>query len=58
MPEVAGSISWQRFCRLPLFSHVPGHSTLKKAAKRCGREAVEQLNEALLEKAASNKVLN
>jgi hypothetical protein len=27
LPEVAGSTSWHRFCRLPLFSHVPGHST-------------------------------
>ena len=55
--EVADSISWQRFCHVPPFSHVPDHSTLKKTAKGCGKEAVEQLNEALLEKAANNKVL-
>jgi IS5 family transposase len=42
---------------VPLFSRAPDHSTLKKTAKRCGKEAVEQLNEALLEKAANNKVL-
>jgi IS5 family transposase len=40
----------------PLFP-CPRPLDLKKAAKRCGKEAVEQLNEALLEKAASNKVL-
>ena len=36
---------------------VPGHSTLKKIAKRCGPTAIEGLNKALLEKATSNKVL-
>ena len=55
--EVADSISWQRFCHVPLFTRVPDHSTLKKTAKRCGPSAVEALNEALLEKAAENKVL-
>ena len=55
--EVADSISWQRFCRLPLLGRVPDHSTLKKTAKRCGPTAVEALNEALLEKAAENRVL-
>ena len=55
--EVADSIGWQRFCRLPLFGRVPDHSTLKKTAKRCGPTAVETLNEAPLKKAAENKVL-
>ena len=35
----------------------PDHSTLKKTAKRCGPTAVEALNEALLKKAAENRVL-
>ena len=55
--EVADSLSWRRFCHLPLLGRVPDHSTLKKTAKRCGPAAVEALNEALLQKAADNKVL-
>jgi len=55
--EVTDSVSWCRFCRVPLGGHVPDHSTLKKIAKRCGPGAVEALNRALLEKAATNKVL-
>jgi IS5 family transposase len=55
--EVTDSVSWCRFCRVPLGGSVPDHSTLKKIAKRCGPAAVEGLNEALLKKAADNKVL-
>jgi IS5 family transposase len=55
--EVTDSVSWSRFCRVPLGGSVPDHSTLKKIAKRCGPQAIEGLNEALLEKAAGNKVL-
>ena len=50
-------MSWSRFCRIPLGGSVPHHSTLKKIAKRCGPAAIEALNEALLAKAAENKVL-
>jgi len=39
--EVTDSVSWRRFCRIPLDASVPDHSTLKKIAKRCGPEAVE-----------------
>jgi transposase, IS5 family len=55
--EVTDSVSWSRFCRIPLGGPTPHHSTLKKLAKRCGPEAIEALNEALLVKAAENKVL-
>jgi IS5 family transposase len=55
--EVTDSVSWSRFCRIPLGGSVPHHSTLKKIAKRCGPTAIEGLNEALLQKAANNKVL-
>ena len=40
--EVADSASWSRFCRVPFGGSVPDHSTLKKIAKRCGPEAVEE----------------
>jgi transposase, IS5 family len=55
--EVTDSVSWSRFCRIPLGGSVPDHSTLKKIAKRCEPTAIEGLNEALLKKAADNKVL-
>jgi IS5 family transposase len=55
--EVTDSVSWCRFCRVPLGGSVPHCSTLKKIAKRCGPAAVDALNEALLKKAADNKVL-
>jgi IS5 family transposase len=34
--EVADSISWQRFCRIPLGSPVPHPTTLMKITTRCG----------------------
>ncbi|MGA2930612.1 MAG: ISNCY family transposase [Acidimicrobiales bacterium] len=55
--EVADSISWQRFCRIPLGTAVPHPSTLMKITTRCGSSAVDGLNEALLAKAQAAKVL-
>ncbi len=55
--EVADSISWQRFCRIPLGGSTPHPSTLMKITTRCGAGAVDGLNEALLAKAAAAKVL-
>jgi transposase, IS5 family len=55
--EVADSISWQRFCRIPLGMRVPHPTTLMKISSRCGDEAVAGLNEALLVKAADAKLL-
>jgi IS5 family transposase len=55
--EVADSISWQRFCRIPLGMRVPHPTTLMKITTRCGDDAVGGLNEALLAKAATAKLL-
>jgi IS5 family transposase len=55
--EVADSISWQRFCRIPLGGQVPHPTTLVKLTRRVGPAAVEQLNQVLLAKAATHKVL-
>ncbi len=55
--EVADSISWQRFCRIPLGMRVPHPTTLMKITTRCGDDAVAGLNEALLAKAATAKLL-
>ena len=53
--EVADSISWQRFCRIPLGTRVPHPTTLMKITTRCGDDAVAGLNEALLAKAAAGQ---
>jgi IS5 family transposase len=55
--EVADSISWRRFCRIPLDGRVPHPTTLMKLTSRCGEEAVAGLNEALLARAAGEKLL-
>src|SRR5258708_9895223 len=55
--EVADSISWQRFCRIPLGTPGPHPTTLMKITTRCGDDAVAGLNEALLAMAATAKLL-
>jgi transposase, IS5 family len=55
--EVSDSITWRRFCRIPLDGPVPHPTTLMKLTTRCGPAAVEGLNEALLAKAAEAKLL-
>jgi IS5 family transposase len=55
--EVSDSISWRRFCRIPLDATVPHPTTLIKLTTRCGDGAVAGLNEALLAKAAGAKLL-
>lgn len=55
--EVADSISWSRFCRIPLGCRVPHPSTLEKVTTRCGRDVVDELNAALLVKADAAKVV-
>src|SRR4051794_2877384 len=54
--EVADSITWRRFCRIPLDGHVPHPTTLMKLTTRCGTAAVDGCNEALLAKAAQEAV--
>ena len=55
--EVADSITWRRFCRIPLDGSVPHPTTLMKLTTRCGSAAIDGLNEALLAKAAEAKLL-
>jgi len=51
------SITWRRFCRIPLDRWVPHPTTLMKLTTRCGPAAEDGLNEALLAKATEAKVL-
>jgi transposase, IS5 family len=39
--EVADSISWQRFCRIPLGGRVPHPTTLPRLTRRVGEQTVE-----------------
>ena len=50
--EVADSITWRRFCRIPLDGRVPHPTTLMKLTTRCGTAAVDGCNEGLLAEAA------
>jgi IS5 family transposase len=55
--EVADSLSWRRFCRIPLDRPVPHPTTLVKLVRRAGPEVTEQLNAALVAKLAGDKLL-
>ncbi|MER6556536.1 ISNCY family transposase [Streptomyces sp. NPDC001027] len=55
--EVADSLSWRRFCRIPLTSPVPHPTTLVKLVRRSGPRTIEQLNSALLGKLVEDKLL-
>jgi IS5 family transposase len=55
--EVTDSITWRRFCRIPLDGHVPHPTTLMKLTTRCGTAAVDGCNQALLAKASEAKLL-
>ncbi|VBA50706.1 hypothetical protein LAUMK191_02006 [Mycobacterium attenuatum] len=55
--EVADSITWRWFCRIPLDGAVAHPTTLMKLTTRCGSAAIDGLNEALLAKAAEAKLL-
>jgi transposase, IS5 family len=55
--EVSDSITWRRFCRIPIDGRVPHPTTLMKLTSRCGEAAVAGLNEALWAKAAQSKLL-
>ena len=55
--EAADSLSWRRFCRVPLGERMPHATTLMKTTKRCGESTIEALNEALLAKAVAAHVV-
>ena len=55
--EVADSLAWRRFCRVPLGERVPHPTTLMKITTRCGEVAIGELNEVLLAKAHEEKLI-
>jgi IS5 family transposase len=46
--EVSDSLTWLRFCRIPLGERAPHPSTLMKITTRCGSATVDALNAHLL----------
>jgi IS5 family transposase len=55
--EVTDSLAWRRFCRIGITEAVPHPTTVMKITTRCGDQAVNQLNEALLRKAMAAHVV-
>jgi IS5 family transposase len=55
--EVSDSIGWRRFCRIGLDRPVPHPTTLVKLVRRAGPEVIAQLNAALLDKLAQDRLL-
>lgn len=47
--EVSDSISWLRFCRIPIGERAPHPSTLMKIVTKVGPETIETLNIQLIE---------
>jgi len=50
--ETTDSLAWRRFCRIGITESVPHPTTLMKITTRCGEGAIDELNSALLKKAA------
>ena len=46
--EVSDSLTWLRFCRIPLGERAPHLSTLMKITTRCGSWTVAELNAHLV----------
>jgi IS5 family transposase len=55
--EVADSLHWRRFCRIPLDGTVPHSTTLIKLTRKYGPEVLHELNTLLVRKARVRKVL-
>ncbi len=51
------SCAARRFCRLGLDQPVPHPTTLVKLVRRAGPEVIEQLNQALVAKLTTDKLL-
>jgi IS5 family transposase len=56
--EVSDSLSWLRFCRIPIGEGAPHPSTLMKITTRCGPVLIEDLNTRLLAAAVEAGVVD
>lgn len=55
--EIADSIKWRIFCRIPFDRPAPHSTTLIKLTKRFGPEVIENLNQVLVDKARERKLV-
>lgn len=55
--EVADSIKWRIFCRIPFDKPVPDDTTLIKLTQRFGPGIIENLNQVLVDKAREKKLV-
>ena len=55
--EVSDSITWRRFCRIPIDGNVPHPTTLMKLSTRCGIEAVGGLQRGSAGQGRAGKVV-
>ncbi len=56
--EVSDSLSWRRFCRIPIGESAPHPSTLMKITTRCGPKLIEDLNSQVLAAAVEAGVVD
>lgn len=56
--EVSDSLTWLRFCRIPIGESAPHPSTLMKITTRCGVGLIEELNAGLLAAAVESGVVD
>jgi IS5 family transposase len=56
--EVSDSLTWRRFCRIPLGESAPHPSTLMKITTRCGPGLIDELNAQLLAAAVNAGVVD
>jgi IS5 family transposase len=56
--EVSDSLTWLRFCRIPVGERAPHPSTLMKITTRCGPELIEELNGELLAAAVEARLVD
>jgi len=55
--EVSDSITWRRFCHISIDGKVPHSTTLIKLTQKYGATIVEELNQALVQKAVEKKII-
>jgi transposase, IS5 family len=56
--EVSDSLTWLRFCRIPLGERAPHPSTLMKITTRCGSATIDALNATLVAVGVETGVLD
>ncbi len=55
--QIRDSIMWRIFCRIPFDKRIPHSTTLIKLTKKYGPEIMENLNQALVNKAREKKII-